>query len=146
MRYLTLLSILLISVAGCTESEPESSATDVNLTPVNQLCPIMGNPVTEDGGTAEYNGKLVGFCCAGCDGPWSELSDADKAEKLASADTVTEAHGEHGHGHGHDDGDHEHADGDKDADGEHADGDDDAADKHADGDKDAVVKDAASDE
>lgn len=124
MRYLTLLSILVISVAGCAESEPESSATDVNLTPVNQLCPIMGNPVTEDGGTAEYNGKLVGFCCAGCDRPWSELSDADKAAKLTAADTVTAAHGEHGHGHDHDDGDHEHADGDK----------------------DAVVKDAASDE
>jgi len=124
MRYLALLSIVLISVAGCSESEPESSATDVNLTPVNQLCPIMGNPVTEDGGTAEYNGKLVGFCCAGCDSPWSELSDADKAAKLTAADTVTEAHGEHGHGHDHDD-----------ADGE-----------HADGDEDAVVKDAASDE
>ena len=140
MRYLALFSIVLISVAGCSESEPESSATDVNLTPVNQLCPIMGNPVTEDGGTAEYNGKLVGFCCAGCDRPWSELSDADKAAKLTAADTVTEAHGEHGHGehdheHDHDDGDHEHADGDKDADGE-----------HADGDEDAVVKDAASDE
>lgn len=113
MRYLTLLSILLISVAGCTESAPESSATDVNLTPVNQLCPIMGNPVTEDGGTAEYNGKLVGFCCAGCDRPWSELSDTDKAAKLASADTIEEAHDGHDHDH-HDDHDHEHADGDKD--------------------------------
>ncbi|MEE2843174.1 MAG: hypothetical protein VX761_01545 [Planctomycetota bacterium] len=105
MRYLTLLSIVLISIAGCIESDTESfntPAVDVSLTPVNQLCPIMGSAITDDGGTTEYNGKLVGFCCAGCDRPWSELSDADKAAKLAAADTIEEAH--HGHG-GHDDGD-----------------------------------------
>ena len=127
MRYLALLSIVLVSVAGCSESYTEYSntpAVDVTLTPVNQLCPIMGSAVTEDGGTVEFDGKLVGFCCPSCDGKWSKLSATDKAAKLAAADTVTEAHGEHGHGHDHDDGDHEHADGDK----------------------DAVVKDAASDE
>lgn len=116
MRYLTLLSIVLISITGCIESDTESFNTppvDVNLTPVNQLCPIMGSAVTEDGGTTEFDGKLVGFCCPSCDGKWSKLSDTNKAAKLAAADTIEEAH--HGHGHGgHDDHDHEHDDGDKD--------------------------------
>jgi len=108
MRYLALLSIVLISVAGCSESDTESfntPAVDVTLTSVNQLCPIMGSTVTEDGGTTEFDGKLVGFCCPSCDGKWSNLSTTDKAAKLASA---YEAHGDHEHG------EHEHADGDKD--------------------------------
>ena len=111
MRYLALLSIVLISVAGCSESDTESfntPAVDVTLTSVNQLCPIMGSTVTEDGGTTEFDGKLVGFCCPSCDGKWSKLSDTNKAAKLASADTIKEAH------NGHDDHEHEHADGDKD--------------------------------
>ena len=104
MRYLALLSIVLISVAGCSESDTESfntPAVDVTLTSVNQLCPIMGSTVTEDGGTTEFDGKLVGFCCPSCDGKWSKLSDTNKAAKLASADTIKEAD----NGHGHDDGD-----------------------------------------
>ena len=110
MRYLALLSIVLISVAGCSESDTESfntPAVDITLTPVNQLCPIMGSAVTEDGGAVEFDGKLVGFCCPSCDGKWSKLSDTDKAAKLAAA------HGGHDHdGHDHDT-DHEHGDGDK---------------------------------
>ena len=116
MRYLNLLSIVLISIAGCIESDTESFNTptvDVSLTPVNQLCPIMGSAITDDGGTTEFAGKLVGFCCPSCDGKWSKLSVIDKAAKLASADTIEEAHNGHGHGHGHDDHDHKHADGDK---------------------------------
>jgi hypothetical protein len=105
MRYLALLSIVLISVAGCSESDTESfntPAVDITLTPVNQLCPIMGSAVTEDGGAVEFDGKLVGFCCPSCDGKWSKLSDTDKAAKLAAAHD----------GHDHDT-DHEHGDGDK---------------------------------
>ena len=120
MRYLTLLSIVLISVAGCSESDTESSnppAVDITLTPVNQLCPIMGSAVTEDGGTVEFDGKLIGFCCPSCDGKWSKLSDTDKAAKLAAAHD----------GHDHDT-DHEHGDGD------------------GDGDKKDAEKDTASDE
>ena len=121
MRYLTLLSIVLISVAGCSESDTESSNTptvDITLTPVNQLCPIMGSAVTEDGGTVEFDGKLVGFCCPSCDGKWSKLSDTDKAAKLAAAHDGHDhdGHDHDGHDHdGHDDDkDHEHGDGDKD--------------------------------
>jgi YHS domain-containing protein len=33
----------------------------------NTVCPVKGNPVEEDSPTVEYNGKLYGFCCPGCD-------------------------------------------------------------------------------
>ena len=33
---------------------------------VNGLCPVMGNPVKRQGGSAEYRGEKIGFCCPGC--------------------------------------------------------------------------------
>ena len=33
----------------------------------NKVCPVMGNKVDVEGPTIEYNGKLYGFCCPGCD-------------------------------------------------------------------------------
>lgn len=35
--------------------------------PWNKVCPVMGNPVDENAPTYFYDGKLWGFCCAGCD-------------------------------------------------------------------------------
>lgn len=33
----------------------------------NKVCPVMGNKVDPEGPTVEYNGKIYGFCCPGCD-------------------------------------------------------------------------------
>ena len=33
----------------------------------NKVCPVKGNPVEDGTPTVEYNGKLYGFCCPGCD-------------------------------------------------------------------------------
>jgi YHS domain-containing protein len=33
----------------------------------NKVCPVKGNSIEEDSPTVEYNGKLYGFCCPGCD-------------------------------------------------------------------------------
>lgn len=33
----------------------------------NKVCPVKGDPIDEDTPTVEYNGKLYGFCCPGCD-------------------------------------------------------------------------------
>lgn len=33
----------------------------------NKVCPVMGNAVNPKTPTAEYKGKTIGFCCAGCD-------------------------------------------------------------------------------
>jgi len=32
----------------------------------NGLCPVMGRPVTTDGGSLEYEGQKIAFCCKGC--------------------------------------------------------------------------------
>lgn len=57
---------------------------------MNTNCPIMGSPVKPDGGSAEYNGKTVGFCCPGCVEKWTSLSEEDKAKKLAEANPTDE--------------------------------------------------------
>jgi YHS domain-containing protein len=33
----------------------------------NKVCPVKGNPIEDDTPTVEYDGKLYGFCCPGCD-------------------------------------------------------------------------------
>ncbi|MBT8380352.1 MAG: YHS domain-containing protein [Ignavibacteria bacterium] len=33
----------------------------------NKVCPVEGGPVEDDTPTVEYDGKLYGFCCPGCD-------------------------------------------------------------------------------
>lgn len=104
MRYIIpgLLSAVLL--AGCAESpSTTSNGTDdgeqTAATTVNQICPIMGGEVADDGGTAQWNGKLIGFCCPGCAPKWEKLSDDEKAAKLAEADTkASGAHADHHHG------------------------------------------------
>jgi Cu(I)/Ag(I) efflux system membrane fusion protein len=33
----------------------------------NEVCPVLGEPVSEKAPVVEYKGKLIGFCCKGCD-------------------------------------------------------------------------------
>jgi membrane fusion protein, copper/silver efflux system len=54
-----------------TSSNNNASAKTL-LTPDNKkiwntICPVMGNPVDPKSPTVEYKGKLIGFCCGGCD-------------------------------------------------------------------------------
>ncbi len=90
-------------LTGCAESEPmteeapaqAAAAADDHAAhdhdgdhgeesvAMNANCPIMGSPVKPDGGSAEYNGKTVGFCCPGCVDKWTALSEEDKVKKLA---------------------------------------------------------------
>ncbi len=66
-------------------------AQHVHPTYVNAVCPIMGSPIHPDKVTAsltrEYKGQKVAFCCAGCPKAWDKLTDAQKEEKLAKAET-----------------------------------------------------------
>jgi len=56
---------------------------------VNDLCPIMGTKLDHSkvpaSLTRTYNGKKIGFCCAGCPSAWDNLSDQQKQEKLDEA-------------------------------------------------------------
>jgi len=50
----------------------------------NKVCPIKGNPIEDDTPTVEYNGKLYGFCCPGCDTKFAK--NPEKYSKNLSED------------------------------------------------------------
>lgn len=55
-----------------TPSAGSGSTAKTLLTPDNKkiwntICPVMGNPVDPKSPTVEYKGKIIGFCCGGCD-------------------------------------------------------------------------------
>lgn len=89
-------------LVGCNQSAPTDSAktADTSTKTANEVCPIMGGEVTAEGGTVEWNGKQIGFCCPGCEEKWEALSDEEKSEKLAAAKAKAEgdaAHSDHDH-------------------------------------------------
>ncbi len=121
MRTLASLTLLLAAItwAGCSQETPGPSdsgeaAVDPaaeSLSPtVNTHCPIMGGEVTPEGGTVEWNGQTVGFCCSDCIAKFEALSDEEKQAALEKAE---HAHGDHDHGD-HDHGEHDHGDGEHD--------------------------------
>lgn len=74
----------LILVAGCSPQQaPEKSQTSKVAEISNKRCPIMGNDVDPSAKTVMWNGKKIGFCCDDCLPKWNELSDEEKAAKLA---------------------------------------------------------------
>jgi len=107
---LTLLFTASVFV-GCSQQQTADTAAsdttaDATTTTVaiNQNCPIMGSEVADDGGTYDWNGKTVGFCCPECIDAFAEMSDEEKTEALANAENESDEHGEHDHEeHGHDD-------------------------------------------
>jgi YHS domain-containing protein len=60
-------------------AEPESSK------PVNAMCPIGKEPIEESGGQSVYKGKVIGFCCPGCDAEFSAWDESKKDEFVAMA-------------------------------------------------------------
>ena len=67
------------------QSGQTAGSTAVLVKTANTVCPLMGGDVTSDGGTAEWNGKLIGFCCPECVPEWEKLPEEEKAKKLAVA-------------------------------------------------------------
>lgn len=72
LRKIAALSLLAgLLVAGCAGDEEtpapvDAGVVDVQLVAGTQtLCPIMGNPISEDV-FMDYQGDRVYFCCAGC--------------------------------------------------------------------------------
>ena len=86
--------------AGCSETPVEVATFSSSMEIINTHCPIMGNPVdkaeTDPTMMKDWNGKKVAFCCPPCLEEWNELSDAEKAEKIARPPA---GHGEEGHSH-----------------------------------------------
>ena len=50
-----------------TEQVSETKIDSEELEAWNKVCPVEGGPIDEDTPTVEYNGKVYGFCCPGCD-------------------------------------------------------------------------------
>ena len=75
-----LLPLVLIAAVGCA-AKTEAEAPSV----INANCPMMGEPVTADGGSSDFNGEAVGFCCPGCSKKFDALDDTEKTAKLAEA-------------------------------------------------------------
>ncbi len=90
LALMTLIAGLSLSV-GCTQTE----APVADATPVNTLCPIMGHEIAETGGSTVWNGQTIGFCCKACLPKWNDLSDDEKAAKLASPNETDHSHSEH---------------------------------------------------
>lgn len=69
---------------GCDDPAncPTCSAEAATMGASNTVCPISGEPVDASIKTVSFQGKEVGFCCAGCAGKFAQLTDAEKAAKL----------------------------------------------------------------
>ena len=52
---------------------------------MNSKCPMTGEEVDSTSPTMDYKSGKVAFCCPGCEGKFSKLSDADKAAKVTAA-------------------------------------------------------------
>lgn len=55
-----------------TEKETEVSVETETKEAWNKVCPVEGGPVDKETPTVEYNGKVYGFCCPGCDAEFAE--------------------------------------------------------------------------
>lgn len=85
---LALSLALVIGLTGCGKTEEDSSnetgmntdttAPVLKVQFVNSTCPILGNPVVADAGSAEFNSQTIGFCCPKCAGKWDEKSGEEK--------------------------------------------------------------------
>jgi YHS domain-containing protein len=71
-----------VTVMETVDSSSVDDSTD--LTIWNKVCPVMGNKVDVDGPTVEFNGKLYGFCCPGCDAKFEK--NPEKYSKNLSDD------------------------------------------------------------
>ena len=73
--------------------------------PVNAMCPIGNEPIEEEGGTYEYKGNTIGFCCRDCVDKFAAWDEAKKDEFVAMSmmKTQPDEHAEHDDHDGDDD-------------------------------------------
>jgi len=82
-----LLLCCLLVVVAC--SGVESASGDI--VSINETCPVMGNEVEDDGGSTEWKGKTVGFCCPKCIDKFEAMSDDGKKAALEKAGVDVDA-------------------------------------------------------
>jgi YHS domain-containing protein len=62
----------------------ESSTETATVQIWNKVCPVKGEEVDVEAPTVEYNGKVIGFCCPGCDSKFQK--DPEKYMKNLNED------------------------------------------------------------
>ncbi len=67
-----------------SEMKMEESKETSSAIPWNKVCPVKGEEVDADAPTVEYNGKVIGFCCSGCDSKFQK--DPEKYMKNLNED------------------------------------------------------------
>ncbi len=50
-----------------SEANIEESSETASVQIWNKVCPVKGEEIDADSPTVEYNGKVIGFCCPGCE-------------------------------------------------------------------------------
>lgn len=80
MKKMITAALFAAAMIGCTAEAEMGPQT------ANALCPQMGSEVTAEGGTVEWNGMTIGFCCEGCPQKFEALDDAGKTAALKEVD------------------------------------------------------------
>ncbi len=66
------------------EITPPVKEAAVNLQAWNAVCPVRGEVIDPEANKVEYNGKVYGFCCNGCDAKFKK--NPEKYSKNLSDD------------------------------------------------------------
>ena len=71
-----LVLVPFASLAACGATETATAETMAKAASAvgsaNGLCPVMERLVTKDGGSVEYMGQKIAFCCPGCVGTFNK--------------------------------------------------------------------------
>jgi len=89
---MTSIAVSCLCLISGLSAQTEAKAPEA----VNSMCPIGHQAVEADGGSMEFKGQTVGFCCPGCEIGFAEMSEADQdgfiALSLAGRERGTKAH------------------------------------------------------
>ena len=67
-----------------SEMKIDNTKETANAQAWNKVCPVKGEEIDADAPTVEYNGKVIGFCCPGCDSKFQK--DPEKYMKNLNED------------------------------------------------------------
>ena len=86
MKSLFAVIILCLSSTFVLAADAEKDKKKEAPKPINKICPVEGGEV-DSKVTLDHKGKLIGFCCAGCDGEFKK----DPAKYMAIVDKELKA-------------------------------------------------------
>jgi YHS domain-containing protein len=64
--------------------QSQVTKVDTKLAAWNTVCPVRGEEIDPEANKVEYNGKVYGFCCNGCDSKFTK--DPEKYSRNLSED------------------------------------------------------------